>query len=477
MVDSEIQWYHFLNRKFKNTEDHENDEDENDGLGIKEHWGHDDQDTYESGTISRTACLMDHYGGKYIIQKMGSYNGVSYRRYGELSGAVSILDLILQKPECCFFEVAMGSQPQKFRLDIDIPIGDPACVSFTVKEESRFLEECVDAIVSTGSMCGCDIVPSRDVYLFSSHGPDKRSYHLILCGFYFLDNEDCKTFYLHFMDKKRPNPLDKYIDDSVYSKVQCFRLLGCSKIGKKRTKILCKGWWYGGVYINQLTRATKKTKNGVTSINSVEIMEKSLLTYISDDIRVSVPDHVKLPKYNNQLTPTDSGSSRFTDELVELAKEKFEKWSDGSMEFFRVSDDMRFIFYKRVEPSFCNGCKRVHHAENGFIYLKNNSFIYDCRRGSKQVIDALPLSFILSAETGSGKGPSAKVGGSAKVAKILSPRDRFSLLRLGNKERIYNSDIGKYIYQDIASEGKRMVQRKISFGFSKEALEKKNRGF
>lgn len=454
MADGEIQWYYRLNSQGNNQSEDDQSEDNT-----------------TQGGYNNDSCLMDSYKGKYIVQKMSEYNGVCYRKYGELSGAVSILDLIIQCPECCFFEVALGSQPQKFRLDLDIPIqkGDGP---LPVKDEIKFLEECIDSIVNVGKMCNCDIVPSRDIYLFSSHGEEKRSYHIVLCGFYFSDNEECNTFYLHFKDNKRPNALDKYIDDSVYSKVQCFRLLGCSKIGQKRIKILCRGWWYGGVYIDQHLRATKKDKMGDNKINSIDIMEKSLLTYITNDIRVSVPSHVRKPKYtNNDII--DRGASIFTDELVELAKEKFEKWSDGSMVFLRVSDDMRYILYKRERPSFCNGCKRVHHAENGFIYLHSNTFIYDCRRGSKQPIDSLPLSYILSDASKEGTTRQNK----SKSSKVHGPRHRFCLLRLGNKERIYNSDTGRYIYQDISADKKTMVQKKLSFAFRKGALEKKSRCF
>ena len=71
--------------------------------------------------------------------------------------------------------------------------------------------------------------------VYDSNTSKKFSYHLVLLEYYLNNCADCLIFYQNVM-KRVENPMKKFLDSSVYTKNRCFRLLGCSKLGKNNVK-------------------------------------------------------------------------------------------------------------------------------------------------------------------------------------------------------------------------------------------------
>jgi len=87
----------------------------------------------------------------------------------------------------------------------------------------------------------------RDVCIYSSHGENKISYHVIVNHFYHSNHEQAKAFYYTIMKNLPKEYYDNnWIDHSVYSKTQQFRIYGSQKTGTKRTKIFHDEWLLNG---------------------------------------------------------------------------------------------------------------------------------------------------------------------------------------------------------------------------------------
>lgn len=73
--------------------------------------------------------------------------------------------------------------------------------------------------------------------MYTSHGPDKRSGHVVLTGRYQKNSEESKEFYEQVVSLL-PEELRKFVDPKVYSVKQNWRLLYCGKLGTNRPKVL-----------------------------------------------------------------------------------------------------------------------------------------------------------------------------------------------------------------------------------------------
>ena len=79
-----------------------------------------------------------------------------------------------------------------------------------------------------------EIDVDQDVWLFSSHGKDKLSYHLIINNYCFRGMACCRWLYQQTMDGLSDDELKQYVDGQVYGKRHLFRMYGSYKVGSDR---------------------------------------------------------------------------------------------------------------------------------------------------------------------------------------------------------------------------------------------------
>lgn len=130
-------------------------------------------------------------------------------------------------------EVITNRRPIKIYFDIDVKV--PV-------NRKTLLHNIKELILNTyrtlypGSQDYHPGLNKKDLYVYSAHGTEKTSWHILINGKYVRDNRECA----HFAQKliEADDTLKSMIDMSVYSKVRAFRLLGTAKFEKiKRPKI------------------------------------------------------------------------------------------------------------------------------------------------------------------------------------------------------------------------------------------------
>jgi hypothetical protein len=131
-----------------------------------------------------------------------------------------------------YYEVIQGHKPQKLKFDFD---GD------NVKQAEKDFPLVLEAIRKTFKQQFGISLKDENLAICSSHGDDKRSWHIIIHGYYVANNVQAREFY-NKVSLNAPQTTTKKgkpcLDPNVYSKFQCFRLQGSAKKGSTRVKDL-----------------------------------------------------------------------------------------------------------------------------------------------------------------------------------------------------------------------------------------------
>lgn len=301
---SEIRWYRFLNNKERD-------------------------------------CLSKHYslnGGLVVRHETNNGNFYAFFR-----NHVDFVQKTRHLPKN-FHEVIMGNQKAHFDFD---------------KAESR--EDLYFAIEEV-SLALLKLLPitADNLLLFTSHGKDKNSAHLVINGYFFRNNlqtrELCNLVCKQVSEKTR-----NILDIGVYGSVQCFRMLGSSKLGQNRVKK------YEKLVINgqEYSFTTPHER-----MYDMELLRASLVSQVS----------------GCKLLPdlyVEKQEEREEDLQDEIVKEtmQFCRRRLRNFPFKKRSIEGNIINLQRIKPSLCPSCKRVHENENPFIKLNVIDVYFGCRRG------------------------------------------------------------------------------------------------
>lgn len=274
-------------------------------------------------------------------------------------------------PERCFYEIILGGGKQKPYFDIDM------------KNESgvdgeKVIENLVKAIaVVLEPKMGLSF--EENILIFTSHGPKKWSYHVVLDCICFKDNQTNKGFKNKVVAEMKE--YSEHVDSSVYSSKQQFRILGSRKFGSERVKIPKLNFTISGeTYISKM--------NGMSEL---EILKSSLVTYTDDTVLLPFSYRNKFvfaPKIGE--IDFDEGDAYF------VAMDFLENCCESNIGAFEFSSrDENKIAFKRLKPSFCPLCDRVHDNQNPYIMISKRGGIYFyCRRKVNERTDKLESLFI-----------------------------------------------------------------------------------
>jgi hypothetical protein len=253
--------------------------------------------------------------------------------------------------ERTLYEVILdGLQKPHFDVDIEVDSADILECEYTV------VRDALRSAITVELDGKIEYDESTDLMITSSHGLQKRSYHFIITNLYHNNCSEAKSFYQAVVGRIDER-YRKYIDSAVYSKTQQFRLLGHSKRGANRIKILES---YGG------------TLNGTReNVRSLELLEASLIsnTYECQ----CIPGYeVKKTTDTVFLPMTESDHSAL-----------IEAWNTTPMcKDFDVSHATGgLIKLKRIRPGYCPIHERIHDSDNGYLFSGGDRFYYGCHRG------------------------------------------------------------------------------------------------
>lgn len=352
----------------------------------------------KEGEYHRSRALMDDYGLNQIVEHMVvcftphiipgqdkpfvTPDGNQGRIYAFFDSYLEFYQYMQRFPntERAFFEVAFGELPQKPHFDIDIDRKDFS--SCFPGEDIDVAAETIREAVITGCKevlreQGVELSLERDLLQYSSHGPDKRSYHIVINNKCHDGNNEAKAFYEAVIGKVDTYTEGKYrgcnfIDRGVYSPRQQFRIVGCQKCGSGRPKVFYEQFTYQGrtythIYNEDVTDLT---------IKKLTIVYESLLSFTSGC--AYLPSLIP-PKPVNYQQLGDMGDldTNALNQCLNMLKERMSPCP------FSVRESRgHLIILKRHAPSHCPICNKPepHEKEHPYMYVINGKVYWDCRR-------------------------------------------------------------------------------------------------
>lgn len=231
--------------------------------------------------------------------------------------------------ERCFHEVIFGKRPQRLKFDID-DLDDPAR-----------LHDITEAILDElyASYFEIDGIMATDKHLLitssTSEEEPKNSYHIIIYPYAVENNEEAKEFTKKVINRL-PKETAKYIDATINKSVQNFRLMGSIKPNSTRIK--------------KIMAAEETREDFMNSIITVG-PETTILRTLSPMAIASADDTTR--ELEGDAT-----------QILEYLK----RYTVGHE--FKERKGNLFLF-KRLRPSMCEICERVHDNDNTLMISIN----------------------------------------------------------------------------------------------------------
>jgi len=270
--------------------------------------------------------------------------------------------------ERCFFEVIPGNIQQKPRFDIEITDKHPSFEKYTINGFDTALDNIIKSILSVEPRINIE----KDILLFDSSGKNKISYHIVINNFFHNDKTEAKYFYDKVMENL-PRDYCTFIDKSVYSSMQQFRIINSQKYQTGRIKKLVHEWKFEKKTIHVEYPEPPENEDH----KNIMELGMSLITQTNDCLLIPI----NIQKNFTEIILEDLEKDQVT-KAFELLKHEID--SENVYEISEVKESV--IILKRLKPSFCKTCKRIHEAENGFILVINNYAYYSCRRSEKKTL-------------------------------------------------------------------------------------------
>lgn len=264
-----------------------------------------------------------------------------------------------------YYEIIMGNRHQKPHFDVDITLPE-----FSSEELDnlcqKVLDSLLDAILKVTTTYSISLDLGKDVHVYTSHGTIKRSFHLIINNYTHDGNEEARAFY-DLVIREIPPEYKDYIDPKVYGKSQQFRTLGSCKQGSDRFKKLAETYFHH----DQLITYQRCMRPHDERHRFLIDLAASLISY--------TPQCTYLPRFGveqeaRQFSGTSYLDHTFIEEIPKLAAEKF----DFPFEIVEVKGTL--IELRRLRPSWCPICDKVHDNISPFLYVKKGVLMFDCRR-------------------------------------------------------------------------------------------------
>lgn len=314
---------------------------------------------HENGLLRNVKTTDD-----YIII---CHQGEEYRKFAMFTPLYSFATFLLKQSEKnrCYYEVIQGHVNQKPYFDIDIDVNQDNSIG--LEDSKKLIEDITESILEDKR------IKKSDIMIFSSHGPSKYSYHIVINNWCLPDYYSNKVYCNKVIDRVK-NVNKKYIDDVMYKSIQQFRTYGSTKFGKERFKIL-------------------ESEHPNLTVNNarctfINILYSSLITNTKYCRILEFTEQIK-KKYN------------FVDD-DDITEEQYQIVCNLPYildETFSIKETQgKLIILLRNRSSFCEKCEREHETENPFmIFEDNDTLSFHCRRqkNDRQVIwkrEAAPIA-------------------------------------------------------------------------------------
>jgi len=266
----------------------------------------------------------------------------------------------LQDNERCFYEILMPEKPRKPYFDIDMEKRKMS--DFDEKELFKEIRKIFREILGK-QYC---------LLVFSSHTTNKWSYHLIIDDFILQNYKECEIFYDRFTDKLSDR-YKEYFDRSVYKSVQQFRIIGNHKFEKENTKTFEKDLSVGFKYP---TRCREK---------NAKFLHLLSISLISNNSYCNILGGFSPPEEERNLGIGAACEGDISDVLQNF----FAVYSPDDFQYSgcKEQNGNLLLILRRLNPTYCKECVRVHENENPFITVTGGyrNITFYCRRKDEKL--------------------------------------------------------------------------------------------
>lgn len=330
---------------------------------------------------SEGRALMNDYPLSTLIDSLivcwtpkNQKDGSPQRMYGRFNSYLDFYRYYQTAEPKAFYEIVLGEFAQKPHFDLDLQ-------NVTTEYADSVVNRLIEAIGVVFKRFNVHWIPENDLLVYSSHGGTKHSYHIILNNHSHGSNLEAKEFYQLIVAEMPPGDRD-FVDPAVYSPRQQFRFLGSSKLGAQRPKVSAMPW--NGV-VHQYLEEPENDE-----IRKLMDFEESLIsvTHGCRLLPTFLPDHPAEFSVSEHLDITEETAKA----AINLLKSK----SPNAWPYRPLGIRGGMILLKRVQPSMCRICQRVHHMENPFLTVvtKETEFIvyFNCRRSRQSwMVGSIPI--------------------------------------------------------------------------------------
>lgn len=278
-----------------------------------------------------------------------------------------------------FYEIILGEHIQKPHFDLDMELTNEEILE---KKDEIVLNNLLNVIVFILQEKNIHINLEKDICLYESHGGNKKSYHIIVNNYCHANNKEAKTFYYMIMSKLPKEYFEKkYIDCSVYSKTQQFRTYKSCKSGSTRIKNLIKNWKYNGIDVFHKNGEIAEDLNHEFLIN----LEESIISARNSNCKI-LPLFERPDEFEKKVF--SKGENIDYDLAMEaihlLAHFGGTTINDNKFPYKLDRIETPFVILKRVRPSKCRLCNRIHHHQNPYLLIvpETKNVFFHCRRAA-----------------------------------------------------------------------------------------------
>lgn len=351
-------------------------------------------DDYELNQLAHhlVICFMpDHIPGQTVPFR--NRNGDPIRLYAFFESYLEFYQYMLkfEPTERSFFEIIFGELPQKPHFDIDISQDKiteyyPSENIDTVSELLR--EAVILGCIQVAADLHVTIDIERDILIYSSHGANKRSWHILITNKCHDSNKEAKAFYDAVMTKVTVLTRGKYIketfiDAAVYSPRQQFRMIGSQKLGSGRPKIFCEEFILSGIKYRHIYNEDVSDPQ----MKKLVVIYESLIGFTTGCMYLPslIPER---PGNQYNLADMPDLESGVVEQCMKMLRDKVK---DCPFTVRQVQGSL--IMLARKAPSHCPICNTIHHAENPYIRVSWGKVYWDCRRATGKT-DKLFLGYL-----------------------------------------------------------------------------------
>jgi hypothetical protein len=260
---------------------------------------------------------------------------------------------------------------QKPHFDIDISGDDIQCHDKVFCDIIRSLIGCFN------DHYGITLSPCRDILIYTSHGYNKRSYHIVVDNYAHSNNKEAEWLYKEVI-KRIDYGYHRYIDGSVYHSLQQFRLLWSEKLGSGRPKIFQEEWYIDGNRIEY-----QYPEKDIENQQHKELLQLSSSLLSFTDGCVILPDKIH---HTITTTTTQTILPDIIPTIFNIIKE-YTKSDDIPFKVRQINGNL--IVLDRIRPSLCWSCGRRHDHENPYVKIDDDKIVFHCRRGKGVVMGTI----------------------------------------------------------------------------------------